>query len=482
MKIRFLLIIVCITISISTEPTFVSSQQIEPPKTNSPQTEVCDIGQMQNKKTVPTSEEFCLCEQSSIAEKPTYEIGESPFGVKTLAAQKSNGRRKGVAAGPGAIERVERTALLGKLDVPNTDDLSSPEVAELQKQLLDYREKRRRATEDEWLRFQKYRLRGKTPEEALRKTTDERSRQLLAERILLYKQFKDLQNTDGWHLLPKFDWRTRGLETGQVMQQGECGSCWAFASVAVFQAAWDLEQIRTGDALLRQIVPEYSYFKRRPSVQQLLNCIGKTKGDCTDGWHGAAFAYMVNSHVPHIPDRLVFDQDESTLIEQYTGRRSICTDPLQNKAVKRGGIHIVPLIGPEGIGGLMKNSDLILTAQDRALAWGYVNEPFDKMPSVEKLKSALVKYGPLAAPMWADHCFSVYKSGVFNGRNSRSINHVVMLVGWDDAKGAWLVKNSWGKNWGDEGFAWIKYDSNNIGLFAAWIQPSPINEEMPPTQ
>ena len=475
MKNKFLLIIGCIGLTaILTAPNSVRSQQ----------TETCSITELQNKTPSPPASAMCACEQSLAKETPTYTTSDVAFGMEKPApvtTRKGKGRFR-VAAGQGTIERIAETALLGNLDVPNTDDLASPEVAELQKQLLDYREKRRRATEEEWLTYQKYSLGGQTPEEALRKIKNERSRELLAAEILLYKQFKDLQNDDGWHLLPQFDWRARGLEVGQVMQQGKCGSCWAFASVAVFQASWDLEQIRTGDALLRQIVPENSYFKRRPSVQQLLNCIGKTKGDCTDGWHGAAFAYMVNSHVPHIPDRLIWNKDETTIIEQYTGRRSICTDPLQNKNVKRGGIHVVPLEGPDSAPRLMKNSDLLLTAQDRALAWGYVNEPFDKMPSVEKLKSALIKYGPLAAPVWADHCFSVYKTGVFNGRNSRSINHVVMLVGWDDAKGAWLIKNSWGKNWGDEGFAWVKYNSNNIGLFAAWIQPSPINEEMPPTQ
>lgn len=266
------------------------------------------------------------------------------------------------------------------------------------------------------------------------------------------------------------------------MNQGKCGSCWAFASVAVYQSSWELEQRRTGDTLLRQIVPENSYFRRQPSVQQMLNCIAKTKGDCTGGWHGNAFAYMVNSHIPHIPDRLVWDQDEADFIEQYTGRKSICTDPLQNRAVKRGGIHVVPLEGPDAAPRLIKNSDLLLTASDRALAWGYVNKPFDKIPSVEQLKAALIEYGPIAAPMWADHCFAVYKGGVFHGQNNRSINHVVMLIGWDDDKQAWLIKNSWGKKWGEDGFAWIKYNRNNIGLFAAWIQPSPINEEMSPTQ
>ncbi len=474
MKIKILLIFISIgAAAIFTKPESVNSQQ----------TENCETRLVAGRKQELTESEKCLCGQTSKGESPTYRISDSPFGFKPEPPPKrSNGKVKGVAARPGAIEKSQETALFGKLEIPNTDDLISPEVAGLQKQLLDYREKRRKSTEEEWLRFQKYRLRGLTPQEALRKTTNEIARKHLTENILLYNQFKDLENTNGWQRLPKFDWRTRGLEAGQVMNQGKCGSCWAFAAVAVYQSSWDLEQMRTGDALLRQIVPENSYFKRRPSVQQMLNCIAKTKGDCTAGWHGSAFAFMVNSHVPHIPDRLVWDQDETTFIEQYTGRKSVCTDPLKNKNVKRGGIHVVPLEGPDAAPRLMKNSDLLLTAGDRALAWDYVNQPFDRMPSVEQLKSAIIEYGPLAAPMFADHCFAVYKSGVFNGQNNRSINHVVMLIGWDDDKQAWLIKNSWSKNWGEDGFAWIKYGSNNIGLFAAWIQPSPINEEMPPTQ
>lgn len=50
---------------------------------------------------------------------------------------------------------------------------------------------------------------------------------------------------------------------------------------------------------------------------------------------------------------------------------------------------------------------------------------------------------------------------------------MVLLIGWDDEKGAWLVKNSWGEEWGEKGFGWIKYGSNNIGVFAAWIDAEP---------
>ncbi len=472
MKIKLPLIIVSIVLlSILTKLDAVSSQQ---------QKAVCNIDELNNKTPLPPTSEFCACEQALARDKPTYTIGDSPFGRKT-AVRKSTTRRAGigVAASPGVIERIEHTQLLGDLDVPNTDDLSSPEVAGLRKQLLDYRQERRKTTEEEWVNYRENEWGGEPLDQVLRTLKDEYQRKILSDNILLYKQFKDLENTDGWEKLAQFDWRTRGLNVGQVMNQGICGSCWAFASVSVYQYSWDLEQIRTGDALLRQIVPENSYFKRKPSVQQMLNCIAETKGNCDAGWHGTAFAFMVNSHVPHIPDRLVWNKDETTFLEGFTQRKSVCTDPLTNKNVSRGGFQIVPTDGPDGAPRLKKNSDLILIASDRALAWGYVNQPFDKMPSIEQLKAALIKYGPVAAPMLADHCFSIYKSGVFNGQNNNSVNHVVVLIGWDDAKGAWLIQNSWGKNWGEDGFAWIKYGSNNIGLFAAWIEPSPINAEMP---
>jgi cathepsin L len=49
-----------------------------------------------------------------------------------------------------------------------------------------------------------------------------------------------------------------------------------------------------------------------------------------------------------------------------------------------------------------------------------------------------------------------------------SINHAVILCGWDDAKGAWLLKNSWGTGWGENGFMWIKYGCNKVGYGACY--------------
>ncbi len=46
----------------------------------------------------------------------------------------------------------------------------------------------------------------------------------------------------------------------------------------------------------------------------------------------------------------------------------------------------------------------------------------------------------------------------------------MVLVGWDDDRGAWLMKNSWGEDWGENGYCWIAYGSNRIGRQTAWIR------------
>jgi hypothetical protein len=405
----------------------------------------------------------CNCEQASTPDKPTYRVGAAPFGHTTVP-RASRSHRVGARLG---ATRTDPNVLYSGLLIPDLKDRQSPEVVGLLAKVLPAREEARRAVED--------RL------EHARKTLQMAPNNWYANKLLKspkvtqsYNNFLALQNNGAWVSWPTFDWRKQGLDVGPVLNQGTCGSCWAFAAMSAYQSSWNLEQLRLGVGFWEVAEPEYDSHTRVPSVQQLLNCIGQQKGDCTGGWHGAAFAFMVSTHVPHIPDKLVRKDSNRASIEEYTGRVSRCDDLLRHRKVKRGGATGLEITGPDSSPSLPANSDQILTAYDRALAWGYVNEKDpEHMPSVAQIKQALIEHGPLAMPIRGDACFSVYQGGVFNGHSKGDINHVLVLIGWDDDKQAWLVKNSWGEQWGEQGFGWVAYGSNNVGLYAAWIQPTP---------
>ena len=55
--------------------------------------------------------------------------------------------------------------------------------------------------------------------------------------------------------------------------------------------------------------------------------------------------------------------------------------------------------------------------------------------------------------------FSSPRKIEFSGKASGSPNHAIVLTGWDDSKGAWRLRNSWGTSWGSSGYMWIKYGS-----------------------
>lgn len=99
-----------------------------------------------------------------------------------------------------------------------------------------------------------------------------------------------------------------------------------------------------------------------------------------------------------------------------------------------------------------------------ALGWGFV-EADNVVPSVEAIKEAIYTYGSVQAGVYVEKFFQAYSGGVFNKckRQVNYTNHAIILCGWDDTKGAWLLKNSWGTGWGEDGFMWISYDCNRVG-------------------
>lgn len=225
---------------------------------------------------------------------------------------------------------------------------------------------------------------------------------------------------DSLSTIRSFDWsQTIPM---QVKDQGTCGSCWVFGAVGAFEANFF---IRTG--------------KRISASEQCLLDASPPGLDCSGGWPHAPFTLLMATGTANTQDY------------PYTG----------GKGQFRHG-----------------------TARPyRALVWGFVGDGVN--PTTLEIKRALRLHGPLAiAAHTSDSAWTTYSSNsapVIKGQNRKPVDHIVTLVGWDDSRHAWRIKNSWGIAWGQNGFAWVDYESDMIGYFAVWIEAFPNGYTLPAT-
>jgi cathepsin L len=107
----------------------------------------------------------------------------------------------------------------------------------------------------------------------------------------------------------------------------------------------------------------------------------------------------------------------------------------------------------------------------RAVACGVFGTS-TKPATTAEIKAALLRYGPLAVCVDADRLKN-YKAGQVVQDRSTHTDHAVLLIGWDDQKGghgAWKLRNSWGRNWGESGYFWCGYGALDIGNQVAWVR------------
>jgi C1A family cysteine protease len=231
--------------------------------------------------------------------------------------------------------------------------------------------------------------------------------------------------------LPQFDWRDWDV-VGPMRDQQECKSCWAFATIAAFESSFRLQHSKTQFSSTTKN-PDGTTVMDSPekliinfSEQSLINCLGKN-GNCDTGGHTDALNYLVKFGVPF--------EARTNRNKDYANKVLPC--------VEKGGY--------------------------KAAAWDFVHLPPDQMPNELELKEALLVHGPLVALVAMDEDFKHYGGGIFVGQSQGKPNHAVVLIGWDDAKQAWLIKNSWGAKWGEKGHMWIRWRTNSIGKYVAWV-------------
>lgn len=217
-----------------------------------------------------------------------------------------------------------------------------------------------------------------------------------------------------------------------VKDQGQCGSCWAFATIGNLEGAalrkngFPQGRVRADGSI------EASGSLLPLSEQQVVSCNPEGYG-CEGGWY--AFDMLNPANEGRGPG--YYRGAVPSAIFPYVAQRVACSFSAT--------VSYTPVT-----------------------QWGYVGSG-QGIPSVAAIKTAIYRYGSVCAGVSADRNFQAYRGGVFTGRGRGQVNHAILLVGWDDAKGAWLLKNSWSAQWGINGFMWIAYGTNSVGTSPAWV-------------
>lgn len=196
-----------------------------------------------------------------------------------------------------------------------------------------------------------------------------------------------------------FDWSDRNGASyvTAVRDQAGCGSCWAFATTAALESRSLITFVRRDEPF-------------DLSEQTLVSCSGA--GSCGGGYLGKSAAFLASTGLP------------AEQCYPYQAANGSCA---------------------AACAGWRQASYRI----ESSLAVA---------KSVADLKAALVAHGPIPVGMGVYSDFQSYRGGVYSHVSGGYLGgHAVALVGFDDAASCFIVKNSWGGDWGESGFFRISY-------------------------
>lgn len=214
------------------------------------------------------------------------------------------------------------------------------------------------------------------------------------------------------------DWRDHGL-VGDVKNQGACGSCWAFSTVVSIEGQHAKANNGNYVSLSEQNLVDCVKGEKLPSDQ------GECCSGCRGGLMDDAFQYLIDHESGGIDTETAYP---------YTGRSGSCSFDASKDGASIGG-------------------------------WTGI-----KQGDEDALLDAVATVGPVSIAVDAAMGWQLYHGGIMHpvlcSSNPKKMDHGVAIVGYGTENGTdyWIIRNSWGANWGEKGYLRIVRGKNACGL------------------
>ncbi|KAJ9559914.1 hypothetical protein OSB04_005074 [Centaurea solstitialis] len=219
------------------------------------------------------------------------------------------------------------------------------------------------------------------------------------------KNSSRVKRVDRHNIPPEFDWRQHKV-VNPPRNQGQCGSCWAFALVSSLESTWAIQK-----GQLHQL-----------SEQQLVDCWDQGEwGGCNGAAPSLALEYLAKNGGSTTQEAYPYSEPAK--------RGACCHEKLQNRPVIPAGYELIPI----------DNEQALLEA---------------------------VAKQPVILNMFLYEGFFNYKEGIYTGDDCKGKDnaHAVVAVGWGvtpEGCKYWIIKNSWGENWGEKGYMKIARETGD---------------------
>lgn len=215
------------------------------------------------------------------------------------------------------------------------------------------------------------------------------------------------------------DWRVTGC-ISTPMDQGSCGSCYAVSTMAAIEST---KCIHSGSASIL-------------SPQHIVDCARSSRynaNGCDGGWPTSVFRYLQDTGKAY--------RDKCY---PYKERRNYCS------VRSHSNCEVNPSLSSNG------------------------QVKFKVLTNENDILYHVAKTGPVVTAVQTTNDLLLYAKGILNDRRctnrQRDVDHAFLIVGYGEEKGVpyWLIKNSWGTDWGENGYLRIKRGTCSIGHWG-WV-------------